>query len=156
MRNWFNKDKKGKGNQDEMLELTTESPSELRKTADQFGRNGTNKTGKEQQDFDFIYISENTDYKGIKPLQRTKKGLSLTIEELSREHIKILKKCQSENTATALMKISGRKNKTKFKNDILNPLIECGFFELTLPEKPTSPKQKYRFTGKFVIKISKK
>jgi len=55
------------------------------------------------------------------------------------------------------MKISGRKNKTKFMQDILNPLIKCGFFELTIPKRPRSPKQKYRSTGFFVKrKIDKK
>jgi len=31
-------------------------------------------------------------------------------------------------------------------------LIDFGFFELTIPEKPKSPKQKYRLTNKFVNK----
>ncbi|SMN11420.1 hypothetical protein SPBRAN_1692 [uncultured Candidatus Thioglobus sp.] len=53
------------------------------------------------------------------------------------------------------MEILKRTNKTKFRQIILTPLIECGFFELTLPEKPTSPKQKYRTTGKFIKRIAK-
>ncbi len=60
-----------------------------------------------------------------------------------------MKKCKQENTADELMKILNRTHKTRFKNDILNPLIDCGFFERTIPEKPKSPKQKYRVTGKF-------
>ena len=73
----------------------------------------------------------------------TKKGLS-------RDHLKILKNCKNESSATELMKILNRTNKSKFKNTIVNPLIENGFFELTNPDKPKSPTQKYRLTNKFV------
>ena len=73
----------------------------------------------------------------------TKKGLSW-------DHLKILKNCKNESSATELMEILNRTNKSKFKNTIVNPLIENGFFELTNPDKPKSPTQKYRLTNKFV------
>ena len=73
----------------------------------------------------------------------TKLGLSL-------DHLKILKNCKNESSATELMEILNRTNKSKFKNTIVNPLIENGFFELTNPDKPKSPTQKYRLTNKFV------
>ena len=73
----------------------------------------------------------------------TKKGLSW-------DHLKILKNCKNESSATELMKILNRTNKSKFKNTIVNPLIENGFIELTNPDKPKSPIQKYRLTNKFV------
>ena len=69
---------------------------------------------------------------------------------LSRDHLKILKKCKDESTALELMKILKRTNKSKFKNTIINPLIDQNFLELTIPESPKSPSQKYRVTGKFV------
>ena len=73
-----------------------------------------------------------------------------TKEGLSRDHLKILKNCKSESSAIELMEILNRTNKTKFKNAIINPLIENGLFELTNPDKPKSPTQKYRLTNKFV------
>ena len=73
----------------------------------------------------------------------TKKGLSW-------DHLKILKNCKNESSAVELMKILNRTNKSKFKNIIINPLVENGFFELTNPDKPKSPSQKYRLTSKFV------
>ena len=73
-----------------------------------------------------------------------------TKEGLSKDHLKILKNCKSESSAIELMEILNRTNKSKFKNAIINPLIENGFFELTNPDKPKSPTQKYRLTNKFV------
>ena len=73
-----------------------------------------------------------------------------TKQGLSWDHLKILKNCKKESSAIELMEILKRTNKSKFKNAIINPLIENGFFELTNPEKPKSPTQKYRLTDKFV------
>ena len=73
-----------------------------------------------------------------------------TKEGLSQDHLKILKNCKNESSAINLMEILNRTNKSKFKNAIINPLIENGFFELTNPDKPKSPTQKYRLTNKFV------
>ena len=73
-----------------------------------------------------------------------------TKQGLSRDHLKILKKCKKESTAVELMNILGRTNKTKFKLAIIYPLIDHGFIELTIPDKPKSPNQKYKVTNKFV------
>jgi hypothetical protein len=112
-------------------------------------RNTASKKVVSQQGFDFIKI---IDAEGVLVDLETKKGLSINIENISSDQVKILKKCNTENTAAELIKILKRTNKTKFKQIILDPLINCGFFELTVPDKPKSPKQKYRFTGKFVHK----
>ena len=78
-----------------------------------------------------------------------------TKQGLSRDHLIILKKCKEESTAVELMNILGRTNKTKFKLAIIYPLIDHGFIELTIPEKPKSPNQKYRVTHKFVKRRKK-
>ena len=96
------------------------------------------KIGQEVEQLTFMYDSESPiDTKG------TKQGLS-------RDHLIILKKCKNESTALELMKILKRTNKSKFKTAIINPLIDHKFLELTIPESPKSPSQKYRVTGKFV------
>jgi len=112
-------------------------------------RNTASKKVVSQQGFDFI---ENIDIEVVSDILETKKGLSCNVENISSDQVKILKKCNPENTAAELIKILKRTNKTKFKQTILDPLIDFGFFELTVPEKPKSPKQKYRLTGKFVHK----
>ena len=96
------------------------------------------KIGQEVEQLSFMYDSESH--------IRTK-GTKLG---LSRDHLIILKKCKNESTALELMKILKRTNKSKFKTAIINPLIDHKFLELTIPESPKSPSQKYRITGKFV------
>lgn len=101
----------------------------------------------EQQGFDF---KENIDTSNNSDMDCTKKGLSSNYAEISPNQVKILKQCKAESSADELMKILKRTHKTRFKNDILNPLLEYGFFERTIPEKPKSPKQKYRLSKQFV------
>ena len=96
------------------------------------------KIGREVEQLSFLYYSDKHN-----ETIGTKQGLS-------RDHLKILKKCKDESTALELMKILKRTNKSKFKNTIINPLIDQNFLELTIPESPKSPSQKYRVTGKFV------
>ena len=96
------------------------------------------KIGQEVEQLSFIYADDNDNL-----ILGTKKGLSL-------DHLKVLRNCKNESSAIELMEILNRTNKSKFKNAIINPLIENGFFELTNPDKPKSPTQKYRLTNKFV------
>jgi predicted transcriptional regulator len=46
------------------------------------------------------------------------------------------------------MSVTERSNRTKFRNNVLIPLLSSGLIEMTIPEKPTSSKQKYRLTLK--------
>ena len=98
------------------------------------------KIGEEVEQLSFLYSPEsNNETIG------TKKGLS-------RDHLQILKKCKIESSALELMKILKRSNKSKFKIAIINPLLDQNFLELTIPDSPKSPSQKYRLTGRFVKK----
>jgi len=96
------------------------------------------KIGQEVEQLSFNYDNNDDNL-----ILGTKKGLSL-------DHLKILKNCKNESSAIELMDLLKRTNKSKFKNAIINPLVENGFFELTNPDKPKSPTQKYRLTSKFV------
>jgi len=98
------------------------------------------KIGQEIEQLSFIYDNNRNNL-----ILGTKKGLS-------QDHLIILRNCKNESSAIELMKILNRTNKSKFKNVIINPLVENGFFELTNPDKPKSPSQKYRLTSKFVIR----
>ena len=46
------------------------------------------------------------------------------------------------------MAVVGRSNRTKFRDQVLNPMLESGLIEMTIPDKPTSRLQKYRLTEK--------
>lgn len=66
----------------------------------------------------------------------------------SRHQVEILKMCLNESSIVDLMLIDGRTDRTKFRDQVLNPLIADGLIEMTIPDKPTSSKQKYRTTLK--------
>lgn len=54
-----------------------------------------------------------------------------------------------------LMEIAKRTDRTKFRNQVLNPLLNAGLLEMTIPDKPRSSKQKYRLTEKWKAHLGK-
>jgi ATP-dependent DNA helicase RecG len=60
----------------------------------------------------------------------------------------VLQACIQESGITELMVVVGRVNHTKFREAVINPLLEWGPLEMTNPEKTQSSKQKYRVTKK--------
>jgi len=66
----------------------------------------------------------------------------------SRDQVNMLRSCMSEKAIKELMTISGRTNRTKFRDYILKPLLGAGWLEMTISDKPQSSKQKYRLTEK--------
>lgn len=67
---------------------------------------------------------------------------------LSQHQVQILQQCQQESAIADLMEITGRADRTKFRNQVLSPLLADGLLEMTIPDKPTSSKQRYRITTK--------
>lgn len=67
---------------------------------------------------------------------------------LSRDQVQIIHNLLKDRAITDLMELLGRANRTKFRDQILNPLIRAGLVEMTIPNKPRSSKQKYRLTEK--------
>ena len=55
-----------------------------------------------------------------------------------------------------LMEILNQTNRTRFRNNYINPLLRIGLLEYQTPEKPNSPKQKYRTTKQGKILLEKK
>ncbi len=66
----------------------------------------------------------------------------------SRHQVEIMRKCMEESGLTDLMAEAGRTDRTKFRNQVLNPLLEAELVEMTEPDSPNSPTQKYRLTQK--------
>jgi ATP-dependent DNA helicase RecG len=46
------------------------------------------------------------------------------------------------------MAVLGRTNRTKFRDQVLNPLIAADLVAMTIPDKPRSSRQKHRLTDK--------
>jgi ATP-dependent DNA helicase RecG len=77
---------------------------------------------------------------------------------LSWHQVEILRKCSEDSMLVELMLLTGRSDRTKFRNQVLTPLLEAGFIEMTIPEKPNSSKQRYRITpaGRIVLEKHEK
>lgn len=67
---------------------------------------------------------------------------------LSGDQVGVLRKCLADQAIADLMAVTGRTNRTKFRDQVLNPLIRMEFISMTIPDKPTSSIQKYRLTAK--------
>ena len=66
----------------------------------------------------------------------------------SRDQVEIVRKSLTDSTIVNLMEVVGRSNRTKFRHQVLKPMLEAGWLEMTIPDKPTSSQQKYRITAK--------
>jgi len=62
--------------------------------------------------------------------------------------VKILNKAVSEVSITELMKAVSQTNRTRFRNQMLRPLIKAGLIYMTIPDNPQSSNQKYVTTKK--------
>ena len=67
---------------------------------------------------------------------------------LSRHQVVILRKCLEPQGITELMAVAERSDRTKFRNQVLRPLLGEELLEMTVPDKPRSSKQRYRLTAK--------
>jgi ATP-dependent DNA helicase RecG len=65
---------------------------------------------------------------------------------LSGDQVAVLVECREPRAMMALLALVGRSNRTKFRRDLLAPLIRAGLIEPTIPDKPTSSRQRYRLT----------
>lgn len=67
---------------------------------------------------------------------------------LSRDQVEILHKCLADSPIADLMAVADRTNRTKFRDQVIKPMLADGLLEMTIPDKPTSSKQRYRITDK--------
>ena len=85
----------------------------------------------------------------------TKLGLSWDQDNnphnLTNEQLQVVELIEGECSIQELMDGIGRSNRSKFRDQVLKPLLELDIIEMTLPDKPTSPKQKYRLSHKVYL-----
>jgi len=60
----------------------------------------------------------------------------------------ILRTCLHPVKMKDLISITGFKHRTNFKKNYINPLVNDGLLALTVPDKPSSPNQRYITTKK--------
>jgi ATP-dependent DNA helicase RecG len=65
----------------------------------------------------------------------------------SRDQAEILRKCLTESAIRDLMELVDRSNRSKFRDQVLKPMLEANWVEMTIPDKPTSSNQRYRTTA---------
>jgi ATP-dependent DNA helicase RecG len=80
------------------------------------------------------------------------------IHPASRDQVQILDRCLQDSSMSELLTLASRTNRTKFRDQVINPLISAGLVEMAIPDRPRSPKQRYRTTatGHRVLEDSKK
>ncbi|MGE8060230.1 Fic family protein [Pseudomonas sp. NPDC089547] len=66
---------------------------------------------------------------------------------LKQEQISLLCRMKVDHSVSELMAFVGRSNRSKFREQVLAPLLRLGLVEMTIPEKPSSSKQRYRLTA---------
>ena len=83
--------------------------------------------------------------------------LPISAHDHASDHASNHASVQVEKLVSALIGEMGRselqellsiKNRDYFRTDYLNPAINQGYVELTIPDKPNSQNQKYRLTAK--------
>ena len=132
-----------------------------------FNGQKTAKSLRKSRFFVFLTVYSGFIVKGAKPVfKETLHGFELTIplatpqgvsqatpnagtkSALSGHQVAILHNCLTEKAIEELMQIECRSDRTKFRNQVLNPLLDAGLIEMTIPDKPRSRLQKYRLTPK--------
>ncbi|HRY33036.1 MAG TPA: putative DNA binding domain-containing protein [Bacteroidales bacterium] len=90
-------------------------------------------------------ISKLTKEEEIKGLSWEEKGTKL-IEKGLLNMVQILILCLREKSLQELADITGYSNRSKYKSSYIDPLVNYRLIELTIPDKPKSPAQKYKTT----------
>ena len=60
-----------------------------------------------------------------------------------------------EKSSSALRSILGIKHRPTFRDNYLHPAVDAELIEMTIPEKPSSSKQKYRLTDRGKVFLAK-
>jgi Fic family protein len=68
--------------------------------------------------------------------------------QVTRQVMRLLKAVKTDRSRAELMKALKLKDRVNFSKNYLEPTLSAGFIEMTEPDSPKSPTQKYRLTEK--------
>jgi len=70
----------------------------------------------------------------------------------------MLAKAEDSATRDELQKATGLRDRKHFRESLLDRFIQEGILEMTIPDKPRSPKQRYRITplGREILNTGQK
>ena len=72
----------------------------------------------------------------------------LTVQVTAQVIAQVVWHCRVSRTAREIMALLQLKHLKTFRKNYLQPLLDAGWLEMTIPDKPRSSKQKYRLTEK--------
>jgi ATP-dependent DNA helicase RecG len=75
--------------------------------------------------------------------QVTEQATEQATEQSTEQEAKLLEFCRTPRSREEIQAFLNLKHREHFRAEILKPLLEKGLLSPTIPEKPTSPKQKY-------------
>jgi len=73
--------------------------------------------------------------------------------ELSQEQIHVLRTAAKPMSIAELMTAADRTNRSRFRNQVVVPLMDAGLLSMTIPDKPRSKNQQYRTTDAGIDRI---
>ena len=76
------------------------------------------------------------------------KALQVILRQFENDTGQVLIHCEEPRTGRNIQELLGLKHRETFLDNYLKPLLKSGWIEMTIPDKPTSSKQKYRITEK--------
>ena len=62
----------------------------------------------------------------------------------SRRQVEILRNCHTGKSIREIMADAGRSDRTKFRHQVMRPLLDAGWLAMTIPDKPTGSRPRYR------------
>lgn len=92
------------------------------------------------------FNEKSNDNNGLRIL--TKKTKDLTAQVTAQVIAQVVLYCREPRATKEIMGILELKHWKTFRSNYLQPLLDDGWLEMTVPDKPTSSKQKYRLTVK--------
>ena len=70
-----------------------------------------------------------------------------TKSALSQHQVQVLESAREPQPIASLMELCGRADRTKFRDQVVRPLLMAGLLEMTIPDKPRSSRQRYVTTS---------